>query len=212
MRSTSPFPGLYPNTHTAQLDVSPAGHPLPPGPPRARDLCWLPGCPGGLSSHPQPASRGLQVRVQQGVRWRPQPGPGGESPASHPPASLPPSTSLQLFKASGGVGNFFRCAVSSFSAQGPTGRLFSQSGDSSRVRKAFLLFDARSRLCGLRTWPDGTFPRCDSWKALGVPGAALSSHHQTQGAPGAGVRGYQAGRVPILMNSSQPPPLPRSRP
>lgn len=195
MRSTSPFPGLYPNTPAAQLDVSAAGHPLPPGPPWARDLCWPAWCPGGLSSPQQPASGGLQVRVQ---RWRPQPGPGGESPASHPSCLPPSSTSLQLFKASGGVGNFFRCAVSSFSAQGPTGRLCSQSGDSSRVRKAFLLFDARSRLCGLRTWPDGAFPRWDSWKALGVPGAVPLSHHQIQEAQGAGVRAIRLGGCPSL--------------
>ena len=103
-----------------------------------------------------------------------------------------------------------------------TGRLLSRSGESSRVRKAFL-FGARSRLYGLRTWLDGAFPCWDSWKALEVPGGAPLSCHQTQKAQGlkrsAAVGGCLAGRVPsskliTATASSKKPPLspPEPRP
>lgn len=107
-----------------------------------------------------------------------------------------------------------------------TGRLLSRSGESSRVRKAFL-FGARSRLYGLRTWLDGAFPCWDSWKALEVPGGAPLFCHQTQEAQGlkhsavvgCGGRGCLAGRVPsskliTATTSSKKPPLspPEPRP
>lgn len=102
----------------------------------------------------------------QGLGRRPQPGIAGENPAPDP-HSIPPPLLCSYLKQVVAVGNFFRCVVSASSAQALG--LLSRSGDSSRVRKAFLLFGARWRLCGLRAWPDGTFPCWDSRKALEVP-------------------------------------------
>lgn len=80
-------------------------------------------------------STGLKGALGQGAAagWGGVETQEGESPA------LP--TSLQLFKASGGRGKLLQMCGFVFFSTG-TGRLLSRSGDSSRVRKAFLLFDA----------------------------------------------------------------------
>lgn len=85
------------------------------------------------------------------------------------PLCLPPPLLCSYLKQVVAVGNFFRCVVSSSSAQRP-GVCALGLVTHPRVRKAFLLFDACLRLCGLRTWPDdGCSPRWNSWKALEVP-------------------------------------------